>query len=709
MGRRAYGGGSNEADATLRQQLLAILHGGGGGGQLRGGAGGGPRQAGGKGAGRDGGGGRGGGGPAAGNQRSQRRPGDWSCPRCSYSNFAFRLACNSCGAYAPGGGAGQATRRPGDAGTASRQVPGGRPPRTATEARDAARRAGEPAFRVPRGASAASGARPGGDSAASTSQQRGNDAADSAGAAATTSGRGPQREAAVDAATSATATPAPASGAWATAVAAGGGGGAPRGRWADEDPPCDAAMWEGDDASDYADADAVDADLEEDEEEGSPWGGSPSSEDLRARWQQECRAVRALERVEKYDAEPSAALSAVRAARDRAEQVWRQSLQVKPVAPRMANAQRKADRAKRAVDKAAYDLEVFEEDMRNKRDELQEAVDSAKRRHDIRLRQLDDLHKEAGELAAANAGGGQWEQRGSGRAERLVDLLTSEMQAFVETLEEGSEARGRANLILAKVASADEEANAQRYVIHTDGEEVHDDEGFQTVGRRGRGAGGKGGTGAARREANWTTTANGRWCRHRASDDDGDCMQIDGNDGDANRTSGTASNKRPGSGNNGASEGSGARNAPAQGCAGDPGDGAARAGRGGRTTDAGCDEVRQPPNKSHRGHDQGELPHVETAGDDAARALRLRQEQEALVQATVAANASFGDNAAMQIAGQLYAQKVEALRERAKTAGVATVVGGREILQLTLEELNTWIDGVLKPAECKDDAASTEL
>ncbi len=358
------------------------------------------------------------------------------------------------------------------------------------------------------------------------------------------------------------------------------------------------------------------------------------------------------------------------------------------------------------MERATHELEAFEEDARQRRQELQDAVDLAKERHDSRLRELDALHKEAGELAAANASGAQRGQQASSKAERLVDLLTSEMQAFVEMLEEGSEARGRANLILARVASADEEGDAQRYVIHTDGEEVCDNDGFQTVARRGRGAGSSSGTGTVRRETNWTATANGRWCRHRASGDDGDCMQIDGNDNDTNRPKGAASNKRPGAADNDAKGGSSVQDAHVRGRGGNPGDGAARSGKGGRASDAGGDEVQQPPNKSHRGHDEGELPHVESTSDDAARAIRLRQEQDALVQATVAARASFGDNAAMQIAGQLYAQKVEALRERAKTAGAATVVGGREILQLAPEELNAWVDGMLKPAEAAAAAAA---
>ncbi len=109
------------------------------------------------------------------------------------------------------------------------------------------------------------------------------------------------------------------------------------------------------------------------------------------------------------------------------------------------------------------------------------------------------------------------------------------------------------------------------------------------------------------------------------------------------------------------------------------------------------------------GHDETALPSVEGAGDDAARALRLKQEQDAVIQATMAAKANFGDEASMHIVGQLNARKVEALKERTKATGVAPAMGGRELIQLTPEELNVWIEGTLKPAEGKEDEATKEL
>ncbi len=103
------------------------------------------------------------------------------------------------------------------------------------------------------------------------------------------------------------------------------------------------------------------------------------------------------------------------------------------------------------------------------------------------------------------------------------------------------------------------------------------------------------------------------------------------------------------------------------------------------------------------------MPSVEGAGDDAARALKLKQEQDAVIQATGVARAKFGDEASMHIAGQLYARKVEAPKKRAKATGVAPAAGGKELIQLTLEELNAWIESILKPAEGREDEETKKL
>ncbi len=96
----------------------------------------------------------------------------------------------------------------------------------------------------------------------------------------------------------------------------------------------------------YADEDAAwdgDEDMEDGEELDGPtgWDYRPTAEDLKSRWLQECRAVKALVKAEKGGDEASSALLAARNARDEAERRWRNMLTPKPVSLRMGYAQKK--------------------------------------------------------------------------------------------------------------------------------------------------------------------------------------------------------------------------------------------------------------------------------------------------------------------------------------------------------------------------------
>ncbi len=644
--------------------------------------------------------------------RQARRPGDWTCPRCRYSNFAFRAACNSCGAAASGGRAGKGEARSGEAVNAQRGAHDGRFQPSAMDARTAAVRAGEPSYHVHRGAGISAPARLGAGPRTASQLQHGPGAG--GGSAAALSQRDAPREGAAAACAVANTAVETTRGAWDAAVESGNGA-TSRPRWADDEPPCDNALFCGDEGSDYADDDAAweDDDIEDgaDEDENS-WHSPPAPEELRSRWQQECRAVRALERAEKAEQAPSSALLAARATRDRAEDAWREALKDRPVAIRMVNAQRKADRAQRAVERAAQELDSFEEEMRQRRKELQDALEYAKERYDGRLRQLDALHKEAGELAAANAGCAQRSGPAEGKAERLVNILTSEMQALIELIDEGSEARGKANLILARVASADVDAppttGHQHFSIHTDAEDADPSGGFHTVTRKGRKAGAKGVGTEVRREPTWTAAANGRWNRYRALDDADDGMCVDDRAEDEGPEGARRDEPRErivGA----APKGGAGKGAAAQGQAEASNGREVRPGKGWQAPNDDDGEVQQRPNKSHRGHDVVTTPTVEGDGDDAARALQLKREQDAIIQATLAARANFGDEATMHIAGQIYAQKVAALEARAKAAGIVPAAGGRELIQLTPEELNTWVESALKPAEGKEEEEAKEL
>ncbi len=681
MGRRSYGHGANAEDASLRQQLLQLLGGGGPGGRQGGGGGGGGkgggRHAGTHTASRGGGvaGGRSGGGPTAANPRLARRPGDWVCPRCQYYNFAYRTACHQCGTRSSDGGPGQRAAR--DA------PPGGGPSagavhRTAAEAREAASRAGQPSFRVPRAAGLAAAAA---TAAPPASGARGHPpqlTARGAGGVASGAVGGASRGASGQGVHGAVAEgqgAAPGG----TGTGSSGQATAARQRWADAVPPCDADAAMGDEGSDYADEDAAWEDDQEEQDEGLS-DRQPTAAELKARYEQECRAVRALERVEWGSSETSAALAAARSARDLAEQRWRDALVARPVAWRMAQAQRKLDRAERSVDKARADLQRFEEEVERRRGVLEDVLDQAEQRLQSRLGDLDQLHREAGELAAANADGAEaWHAPTVDEEESLRTVLAGELQVFVELLEEGTEAREKANAMLARLATMSAApGHHQHYSIHTDEEGVDEDGGYQLVTRRGRAAAGGKGTGTVRSCASpvWTSGSNGRWNRQRPTGTDDDPM------GDA-RTEGRSS------------LGLDTAHAPGQG-------GTQRSGRGKRAAEEGGEHEEpraQGHSKSHRGDDEQALPAVESTGDDAARALKLHQEQQVAIEAAKAAQATFGDQTSMQIAGQLYAHKVHLIKARAAAAGVAPMADGRELLRLTPEELNTWVEKVLVQAE----------
>ncbi len=484
----------------------------------------------------------------------------------------------------------------------------------------------------------------------------------------------------------------------AAAVAAGGTGGGNglprRGRWADEEPPCDRFREE--DGSDYADYDvaAEDEAMDDAEEidEDDAWTRRPTAEDLKSSWLQECRAVKALERVERADREPSSALLAARQARDDAERRWRQLLAPKPVAVRMGYAQKKLERAQRAVDRAHQDLRAFDEEAQRRWTELQDAIKHAEDRRDARQAALDELHQEAGDLAS------QRREAGHADGNKVRDLVAKELQAFVESLDEGSDARSRANLLLAKVANAVDAAEYQQYSICTDGEGECDDDGdaFQTVTRRARTQQRPQPAQDLRRPCAWSTNAQGRWNRSATTPVANGFSVLAERDATHEGCGTEAADRANVSGCTKPTPREQAVT-PSSASASE----AANSGKGRKNArEHADDDAPQPPSgKSHRGEDELVAVSVEAAGDDRARAAKLKQEQDAAIAAAREAGASFGDEASVQIAGQLYAHKVQLVADRAKAAGVEPSCEGRPLIGLAPQELNKWVQAVLDPAE----------
>ncbi len=442
-----------------------------------------------------------------------------------------------------------------------------------------------------------------------------------------------------------------------------------RGRWADSCPPCDRVA-RNDDDSDYAVEDAyVEEDGGDDDDDGG-WTWKLSPEDLRRRWLQECRAVRTLEHVERNCAEPSAALLAAREARDRAEQEWKESRDPKPVAIRLGYAQKKLEKAQRSLDRQKDILAEFEEATERRRAELQAKVDEAECRLRERQSQMDQLHREAGDLAAEHPegrGGGI----GDGEAERIVGVMAKELQAFIESLEEGSQAREKANVLLAKVATASSRSDVRHFDIGTDQEEEGD--GTETWRAPATGPGDTG----DRRGPTWSEHRHGKWNKS---------LQSEGSSKEAQLQDvriGTASSSTT----NAVEAGPSRVRAPTRGR---------------------DEQEQQQPNKFHRGQDMEVEASVETSCDDAARAAKLHKEQQAAIDAAREANATFGDETSMHIAGQLYAHKVELVRARAQAIGIVPTCEGKQLIELQPDDLNRWVREVLAPAESKkkenDDA-----
>ncbi len=274
------------------------------------------------------------------------------------------------------------------------------------------------------------------------------------------------------------------------------------------------------------------------------------------------------------------------------------------------------------------------------------------------------------------------------------------------------------------MANMSEPANGTHYSICTDGEDDADGGGaYQRVMRRGRDA--QAGTKEAQsgtREPTWSANAHGRWNKYRT--DEGEDQQRPRLHQHANMVQ--AETGTGGGGNDGSIAASpnevkpqgstpspstppppaaAAATAEAQSDAARLAAGTSRGSRARAADHARSDEPTEPANKSHRGHDDVRAVSVEGGGDDAARAAKLHQEQETAIKAAQAAQAKFGDNVSMQIAGQLYAHKVELVKGRAVAAGVEPSAGGKQLLQLTPEELNTWVTQVLAPAEAEKEEA----
>jgi hypothetical protein len=247
------------------------------------------------------------------------------------------------------------------------------------------------------------------------------------------------------------------------------------------------------------------------------------------------------------------------------------------------------------------------------------------------------------------------------------------------------------NLLLSKAASAAARAEHERYDIG-DGDDDMDTECTA---------------------ATWCEETHGRWNRH--------ARKGGGKGGKEHGAPPPQSGDMPRG--KGQSSSAGADGGGATGCkpprGKDEGGGGAVASSGGSTGGASAttpEAARPPPprncrprdeteeqdadrNKSRRGQDDCTVQAVDVAGDDYRRALKLREEQAIAAAAAIECQAVFGDERSRQIAGQLFEHKVGLIKSRAAELGLAPTAGGRQLIELSPEELAAWIRENLEPAE----------
>ncbi len=470
-----------------------------------------------------------------------------------------------------------------------------------------------------------------------------------------------------------------------------------RARWADAGVPADDATGGG--GGDATDCDDDDAPWEEDweEEQYEEPAHDPEPWELRAMWQQECKVVRTLE-AQGAPAD-SAALAAARAARDDAEQRWRRAKEPHPVSTRIGWAQKRLDKAEKALTKIRYEVEEYEESVQRRRRAYDERIEAAEQRFRWRRDQLEELHAEAAGASNTRA------------SSELCDMLATEVTAMVEVLEEGSKAREMANLLLSRIADASKKprgGKCENYDIadddapaDADDETMHDlDDHVHATMARGAATTATGGAAMAR--AAWSADATGRWQSYKRGGGAkgggaATARAVDGTHGKGGAgaaASGLRMATKAGEQRAGQEQLGAAAPQSKQPLAGE----GRRPGARGREED---DVEISQPNKSHRGEDDVTVLSVECAGDDLQRARKLQQEQEIAMAAARDAQATFGDATSVHIAAQLYAHKVALAVQRANAVGIGTMVDGKQLIELAPEVFAKWTTDVLAPAEAE--------
>ncbi len=436
-------------------------------------------------------------------------------------------------------------------------------------------------------------------------------------------------------------------------------------RWSDEES--DDEMYA---AQDVADDDGA--------HEGAD-DGDTDPQTLRSRFESLARAVREMERRGRADS-GDPALLALRAARDDAERIWRETKAPAPLSIRMGRAQTKLDRAQAALTRARLAIDNFDTWVEERRAELVQQKDEADRWYRWRVQQLDLLHAEAGEKAAGKPAAPPGTE-GAAIAGRIHDEWLPAVHAILEHVQGNPEIEERLASLAAGLQCAGRELDnaqpnaAECYDIgaddewrwqQDDGDGLHD--GMDDAGNEAADDGPK--TATRGGAAAWRSEGPGRWARSKHDQGTGPtpAMGPQCNQG-ADAARGAAVAAAPATPAHGDANPGGSGTGNKRGAEGDDADGGSAS--------------RQRTDASAR---------EEADRQQAAELLQRQRQAIAVQQASHDAGAGgFGSESAQAMAAQQFIADVCKAVDRARAKGVEPRADGRELVELTPMELRRWV------------------
>ncbi len=478
-------------------------------------------------------------------------------------------------------------------------------------------------------------------------------------------------------------------------------------------------------------------DGDDDQEEGAgEWGHQDWGEEggqetdpkvLRATFEAHAKVVRDMERWGRaYEGSP--ALETLRAARDAAEQAWRCAKTPAPLPVRMGRAESKLERSETALSRARLALDEFDERTHKQREVLVRKIEEADRWYRWRQRQLDLLHKEAGEKVAAKCQGMGAAAGASEVRSRIRGSFLPAVQEIIEHVEGNPEIVARLAMLAdgldeaEKYLGADQaEGGAEKFDIGGDESAGEDAAATGTTGEQGgrnqsgpgaRASEGKG----AGKASEWKPEGAGRWTRKAATGE----AQPQGSSGHV-QTGGRPTTGGPGDMAASAASGNLARagEAPAKGiehhvpAMGGAATGAMDTGTSGGTSSSGgnggglghprattVDDDDEPECREqeakHRRRRTAEEARQES---DARRAMDLLREQQAAMEVQVqshqAGAGGFGSEMALSMAAQKFVHEVRRAEARAEKKGIKPLHEGKALLEVSPMELQQWVQANL--------------